>query len=203
MANVKLSQAELKMVVDANLILTKNGIIAKVYDLMGLLSLDYTAILEKTNLPDELMTLPPKISKGENYLGLPWVMLDQPRCFKGNDAFAIRTFFWWGNFCSITLQLKGVWLQRYRQVVDVLSRSENANEWFVCNNEDEWQHHFEADNYMPFASFDKTINNKTIFLKLAKKIPLQEWDNIETFLKDSFLNIIDALQKASTSQAME
>ena len=49
----------------------------------------------------------PKIAKGENYLQLPYVLLDYPRCFDKENIFAIRTMFWWGNFFSITLHLSG------------------------------------------------------------------------------------------------
>jgi len=35
----------------------------------------------------------PKISKGENYEGLPWVILDFPRYFDKENVFAIRCFF--------------------------------------------------------------------------------------------------------------
>ena len=41
-------------------------------------------------LPAEMLFHSPKISKGENYKGLPYVMLDYPRCFGKTDIFAIR-----------------------------------------------------------------------------------------------------------------
>ena len=58
-------------------------------------------------MPEVIKTSTPKISKGENYKDLPYVMLDYPRCFQKEKTIAIRTFFWWGNFFSINLQLSG------------------------------------------------------------------------------------------------
>ena len=65
------------------------------------------------NLPEEVLIQSPKISRGENYNGLPYVMLDYPRCFGKEDVFAMRTMFWWGNFFSITWHLKGKYSKEY------------------------------------------------------------------------------------------
>ncbi|MFK5012123.1 hypothetical protein ACI4AC_27485, partial [Klebsiella pneumoniae] len=90
-----------ELVNNADWILTKNLIIEKVYELFGRVAAEYIDIYKK--FPDfersTLFALSPKISKGEQYLQLPYVMLDFPRNFTDNDFFAIRTFFWWGNHC--------------------------------------------------------------------------------------------------------
>ena len=39
-----------------------------------------------------------KISRGENYRGLPYLILDYPAYFSQKDIFAFRTMFWWGHF---------------------------------------------------------------------------------------------------------
>ena len=92
---VTLSPKELELVNDTGWILTKNAIIAKVYALFGQLSEQYGTALEQHPylLQGETSFRSPKIAKGEQYEGLPWVMLDHPRCFTGSDTFAIRSFF--------------------------------------------------------------------------------------------------------------
>lgn len=187
MANVKLSATELEMVIHPHFILTKNNIIAKVYNLFGELATEYANVLAgNQSLPPEILNTSPKISKGENYEGLPWVMLDYPRSFSTTDVFAIRTFFWWGNFCSVTLQLKGKYLQ--------MLKKENLQKlqphWYVCINDNEWQHHFRPDNYQPIHSFTANEINALPFIKLAKKIPLNEWDTIQFFCKDAFQQLL-------------
>ncbi|HXL58576.1 MAG TPA: hypothetical protein VN958_20075, partial [Chitinophagaceae bacterium] len=108
-ANVKLSKTELMLVCDEQFILTKNNIINKVYQLFGALSDHFFIGIKNTGniFPLEVLTSYPKIYKGEQYKGLPYVMLDYPRYFVKDDAFAIRCLFWWGNFFSITLHLAG------------------------------------------------------------------------------------------------
>jgi len=85
MANVKLSDAEMKLVTDASFILTKNHIINKVYHLFGELSTIFETIAKQQHLPEDILQVSPKISRGENYESLPWVMLDYPRYFKQED----------------------------------------------------------------------------------------------------------------------
>ena len=117
-ANVKLSKNELALVTDASVILTKNNIIAKVYRLFGMLSDEWRnyAVERKGILPAEIFAVGPKIYKGEQYLGLPYVMLDYPRVYTHAHVVAVRGFFWWGNFFSITLHVSG----HPKQLFDVL-----------------------------------------------------------------------------------
>ncbi|MBA4196161.1 MAG: hypothetical protein C0459_01275 [Chitinophaga sp.] len=190
MANVKLSDAEMKLVTDASFILTKNNIINKVYALFGELSMALEHIAKEQNLPQEILSAGPKISRGENYEGLPWVMLDYPRCFKHEDFFAMRIFFWWGNFFSITLQLKGKYKFEFRNAVaDILK-----DDWFVCINKDEWQHHFREDNYKPLHALTIEEINALPFFKLAKKIPLGQWDNALLYLQENYHQLLSASQ---------
>lgn len=187
MANVKLSAAELKLVLDANFILTKNNIIAKVYDLFGNLSSIYTAELHQhTSIPEEVSGISPKISKGENYEGLPWVALDYPRFFVNEHAFSIRTFFWWGNFVSISLLISGKYQQIYQPSILQFHQSLESEHWSLSRHTNKWLHHFRADNYQPFSSFTPKDIIQLPFIKVAKKIPLQQWDHMEIELRENF-----------------
>ena len=107
-AKVQLSEEELQLVQNAEWLLTKNRIISKVYEMFGSLADEYRAtIVNKRGLAEDVLKPAPKIFKGENYQGLPYVMLDYPRSFGKEDTFAVRTMFWWGHYFSITLHRLG------------------------------------------------------------------------------------------------
>jgi hypothetical protein len=108
-AKIALSEKELELVCSTDWILTKHSVIEKVYRLFGSLALSMQGFVEenKTILPAIVSASNPKISRGENYLKFPYVMLDYPRHFTKEDSLAIRTLFWWGNFFSINLHLSG------------------------------------------------------------------------------------------------
>ncbi len=200
MANVKLSQAERELMINAQIILTKNNIIAKVYELFGRLSSHYTEQAQQhiNVLAQEPLSIQPKISKGENYLGLPWVMLDYPRYFSGDDIFSVRTFFWWGNYCSISLLLSGKFQQQYAAAIETWISRNDTQHWFFCCNEDKWEHHFEEDNYQPISISGTKKIKELSFIKLAKKIPLQEWDETEIFLQNGFIEIMNILSGSAS-----
>ena len=83
-AKIRLSPAEMKLVTNEDWILTKNNILKKVRSLLeGYQEKQQNFLLRhQTHLPAELFTASGKISKGENYRGLPYLILDYPRFFK-------------------------------------------------------------------------------------------------------------------------
>ncbi len=151
-AKLRLSEEELRLVNDPGIILTKNAIIAKVYELFGLLAADFRA---KTILPGEVAGIAPKIARGENYHGLPYVILDYPRYFSTADVLAIRCFFWWGNFFSITLHLKGLYREMSSAVIMQQYETLSAAGYSLAISDDEWHHHFGDDNYRSISSMDE------------------------------------------------
>jgi hypothetical protein len=176
---LRLSEQELRLVKDPGFILTKNAIIEKVYALFGLLSDDFRG---KLNLSEEVISISAKIARGENYLGLPYVMLDYPRYFSNADILAVRYFFWWGNFFSITLHLKG--LYREMASTEIMSHYSMLSEkgYSIAIAEEEWHHHFGQDNYRKISAMDEHEFRLYIaehpYIKIARIFSLDDWDNM-------------------------
>ncbi len=195
MSNVKLSAAELALACNADVLLTKNSIINKVYELFGQLSEVYSNKIEAFDIAGEVKKNSPKISKGENYQGLPWVMLDYPRCFSGNNIFSIRTMFWWGNHFSFFVLLKGAYLPANiaRRIIEITG----TVDWYLCTSTDPWQHHFEEDNMVPVKQLTQPeaadIITQNGFLKLGTKIPIERWESVENFMEENFIKMIHLL----------
>ena len=193
-----LSQEEELLVTRADWIHTKNRIMQKVRDLLSsLLSEQQRLVQGNSVLPDEVIHTAPRISKGENYKGLPYLVADYPRIFQKENVFAIRTLFWWGHFFSITLHLSGYYKTRYEKNLASAYPLLCNDHFSVCINEEEWEHHFEEDNYRPAvnlnsAEFEEAISRKK-FVKLAKKIPLQQWNDIENKLARTYNQLIHTL----------
>lgn len=139
--------------------------------------------------------IPPKISRGENYLGLPYLILDYPRVFDHENSFAIRSFFWWGNFFSSTLQLSGVYKEQF------LSKIEAAlltfSKYHIGINADPWQHHFDRRNYVPVDTLQygdlKKLLYEQVHLKLATKLPVENWPEAAPFLLRNWTRYLDTL----------
>lgn len=189
---IVLSAKQLELVCNTDWILTKHIIIQKVYDLFGEVLPVMQAILQNNQpgLPKEVFVNAAKISKGENYKLLPYVMLDYPRYFSKDDTVAIRTFFWWGNFFSISLQLSGSF--KTQSVTTIKSNFEKLqqNNYYLCVDDNPWEHHFEATNYvavntMTRNEFEDIVSVKP-FVKIAKKIALTQWEETPAFIVSTF-----------------
>lgn len=194
-----LSDEEQQLVNNTHWILTKRVILDKVGLLLGELSEQQKTIIENEKgwLPPEVCMSQAKISRGENYLQLPYLILDHPRCFDAENIFAVRTMFWWGNFFSVTLHLSGKYKTIYQERICERLPGQKQD-IFICINENPWQHHFEGDNYtsikqLSTAHLQGLIYEKQ-FLKLAIKFPLQQWNTIPALLQEEFKEIITMLK---------
>ena len=196
---IRLSQQELELVLNSDWILKKNAILVKAKKLLETISVEMQTELNplKTIIPLEVLNISPKISKGENYQGLPYLVLDFPRFFDKENIFAIRIFFWWGNFFSITMQLSGIYKQQYIEKLQLSFPALQKNNFSVCISDDPWEHHFEKSNYASIQSlseieFRKLISNSP-FIKIAKRFPLQQWNEVEENLLLNFKFLIEIL----------
>src|SRR5919199_522250 len=143
-AKIQFSPAEMELMCNASVILTKNKILHGVRQLLEMTGQQMLAeaySIEDTALR-EVLQPPPKVSKGENYLGLPYLVLDYPRQFDVINVFAIRTLFWWGHFFSSTLQLAGVYKTTYAEKVESAYERLAAKNYYIGISEDPWVHHF-------------------------------------------------------------
>lgn len=185
-----LTASEKLLVADAEILFSKNRIIKKVSTLFANLLEAYTDKAQG-KLAEELTMVAPKISKGEQYLGLPYVMLDFPRNFTRQNTFAIRTFFWWGNFFSIHLQLSGGFQNQHAPAIITAITEGKFDGWFIGVHENEWHHHFQHNNYREILNGEINIGLLQLpFIKLAKKIPLNEWDHAMEHLIISFDKLV-------------
>lgn len=198
-AKIRLSAKEMELVTNAGWILTKNGIIEKTKTLFGELQEKMVNHFKSIapQLMNDVILVPPKISKGENYQGLPYLMLDYPRLFDKEKSFAIRTMFWWGNFFSITLYLAGSYKKIYEERCIAAFEIFKKNDFYFCINTDEWEHHFDETNFVPLKNmveteWEKGIKEKS-FIKIAKQFPLHQWDDAENKLFTDFKVITGVL----------
>lgn len=211
-AKIRLSPEEMALLKDAGWILTKNRALEKIKDLLGSLLPAQQALLDemkKPGLPEEVIAVSPKISRGENYQGLPWVILDHPRYFEKGNVFAVRTLFWWGQSFSVTLHLSGRYKAIYQQQLVrrfVSQPDEKAiggdAHLCLCVNDKEWEHHFGKENYQPLGKMKPAARQHTLlekpFLKLAWQIPLSQWgqpDTMENKLIRHFKSLLELLER--------
>jgi len=194
-AKIRLSSKEMELITNADWILTKNQIIEKIIRFFSALQQEQRklATSDKNRLKERFINSSPKISKGENYQGLPYVVLDYPRFFDKEGFGAIRTLFWWGNFFSTTLHISGNNKDLFADKVLKAYKLLQEKDFYFCINHTEWQHDFSPENYvavnqLPFSEYKSMVQKKT-FLKLSKVITLDQWEAAEKTMLEDFKTI--------------
>lgn len=189
-ANVRLSEDELQIVLNSDFILQKNKIIQDLIAYFQALGKEFQARLRETEFcrQNAIPLSNHKVSKGENYLGLPYIMLDIPRIFGKDDILAIRCFFWWGHFISISLLLKGDWQQKFEERI---RKNLSNDHWQIDTSESPWNH----DNKIcqPLQMTSKISKD---FFKISKQINISDWDCTSNFLEKNFDTLLFAMENS-------
>lgn len=196
-SRIMFSSEELELLSNNHLFVLKAGLLKKISALFGELSdeLGLEMLDFKNSIPEEVLHSQPKISRGENYKGFPWMVLDFPRVFKKEDVFAYRCLCWWGNEFSFTLHLGGIYFDTLRPILNEFLASINIPGIYICVNDSPWNYHYEIENYLPLSEFIKMEKNLTPwfsnrkFIKISKKTTL---DNYTSLIKDgrTFLGLM-------------
>ncbi|MFT4202299.1 MAG: hypothetical protein QM610_00155 [Chitinophagaceae bacterium] len=192
MANVELSDEEIAVVRNAGFLLTKNKAIHKLQQALGDIAVQYQRITHNGQPAwRQRCIVSPKISKGEQYAGLPYLMLDYPRTFSHGDTFAVRSFFWWGNYFSISLLLTG---ESQRRLLPGLCNNPLLGDWHIDTSSTPWRHDWNKDTSPQLSA----ISNWDVFLqedffKISKQLALSQWQDMEQFFVDNFQQLWKAI----------
>jgi hypothetical protein len=179
-AKIQFSRSEMELMNNADIILTKNLVLRKIKGLLeGLQNQLVYEVQKNSGIYDHpIFEPPPKISRGENYMGLPYLVLDYPRQFDSVNIFALRTMFWWGHFFSSTLQLSGDYKTEFTPRIEEAYESLAKHKYYISVHEDPWVHHFDEDNYRRIDGLGKeafvAYCHQYDYIKIAAKWPL--WD---------------------------
>ena len=150
-------------------------------------------------IPESCLTAAGKISRGENYRGLPYLVLDYPRLFKKEDIFTFRTMCWWGHFFSSTLHLQGTTLDLHRRKIEqsLLALRNAWPETYLCVHKTPWEYHYGEDNYQLLQHLDEgSISNllKKDFIKISRKTALDNYQELPEFTLQAFRDFLSLLK---------
>ena len=175
-----LTKKEIDLIKNKEFLITKTIIIKKIYDLFEEVrqKLNEAICNASFNFPLAVDTKIGKIFRGENYNMLPYINLDYPKLFDGNDIFTFRTMFLWGSFYSSTLHLSGKYLAEYKN--NIISNLHNYlnEDLYICVHDSPWQYHYGTDNYVKLTKDNIDLIEKMKFLKLNMRFELSDYDKL-------------------------
>jgi len=193
---MQLTEKELLILQDTDFLLTKATVLEKINELLGQTREKLKEYVENSNFsfPDSTDLLSGKISKGENYKNLPYMVLDYPALFTTKTVFAYRTMFWWGNFFSATLHIEGTALNHCRNSITKNLNRLLKKDVYIGVGDTPWQYHYEDDNYILLNETHSDFITNCKFLKLSKKIELKKWNDVPEFSINFFELILSVLK---------
>ncbi|MEO6583571.1 MAG: hypothetical protein ABIO05_04565 [Ferruginibacter sp.] len=196
-AKIVLSDKELQLIHNDAWFFTKQCVIEKVVGILQQCITEVDLILfdawrQISGNPSAI----PKISRGENYLGLPYVVLDYPRLFHKQSTLAVRTMFWWANFFSVTLYATGSCKELIAQKI-MNCPPQLYDDLYLCISKDPWQHHFKSTNYVLLKDVEKEklqiILMQSEFVKIAYKINLDGINDMHQLLQHHYKELAEML----------
>ena len=192
---MKLTDKELLILKDTDFLLSKAAVLKKINRLLEHTreELKICVATSDFSFPEGTDVLNGKISKGENYKNLPYMVLDYPTLFSKNSYFAYRTMFWWGNFFSATLHLEGIALNYYTSSIKKNINTLLQKDIYIGVGETPWQYHYEEDNYTLLNRNHGDFITGNKFLKLSKKIELKKWNDVPNFSANFFVLLLSVL----------
>ncbi|MBL0342121.1 MAG: hypothetical protein IPP71_15100 [Bacteroidetes bacterium] len=183
---IRFSEAEMAFLTDTSLFEKKRNIINKTIALFGEIeqSFHHLAANYGSVVPEDALKKRGKISRGENYKGLPYVILDHPAVFSKDGIFAFRSLMWWGNPFSFTFHISGNFLTDFQVVMANGLKTREFSNTLICINSNQFEHHLGESNYQKLPSFlnsgrtiDELIKQQG-FIKIAIAVPLEDIKNL-------------------------
>jgi hypothetical protein len=134
-----------------------------------------------------------KITRGENYRNMPYMVLDFPRITGKDFPIVCRTLFWWGHYFSCSL-LVHTSLLDLDATADLLSQKRKLR---LCTGTDLWEHDLKHSSYIKLAKCSSTdirqiIENQT-YIKIACKIALADNDRIDALATEAYGRMLSGI----------
>ncbi len=191
-----LTEEELNLLTNKEVFIIKNKVTHKLQELFASLNIEMEKekALFSDKLPAEVIATKGKVSRGENYSGYPWMLLDNPRLFNKNDVFAFRSMCWWGHEFSFTLHLSGIYLEKPHTHLKERLHSIKENNIYICVNDSPWSYHFEEGNYQPLHAATKldAIISKD-FIKLSRRLKIEDVSALNQCATETFQLFMNTL----------
>jgi len=177
---------------DAEMLLLKRQCIEKIIQKFSAIE----ATLNRTTkgfgdsgLPQGTILKAGKISRGENYKGLPYVVLDYPRLLTRTDVLNIRLLFWWGHYFTMSLHLAGdVWKGNRNRLMGALSDHEFGGH-YVQYEGSAWENDLSSPFFIESSklendNFDALL--KSSFIKIVNPLVIDKVEDLESFSLTTF-----------------
>ncbi|MES2559608.1 MAG: hypothetical protein V4590_07710 [Bacteroidota bacterium] len=171
-STIKLTKHELDVASDTIYPQTKQSVMLKLQQL-------FTACGQKLNqnLAYQELTASRqfKITKGEQYKGMPYMVLDTPQIKGPQVNFVLRTMFWWGHYITCNLIIRTDNLSAHQEYKGI----RKLRKTYLLNGSDLWEQDLDSPAFTKCSALSedeiKSVVQSHTYLKLSRKIALRKY----------------------------
>lgn len=115
-----------------------------------------------------------KITKGEQYKSVPYMVVDCPQIKGPEIDLVLRTMFWWGHYISCNLIVQTARLEHGQDYMAI----KQLHKTRILTGNDLWEQDLDSSEFskcsaLSDAEIEQLIQSHT-YLKLSRKIPLRK-----------------------------
>src|SRR5690606_20397599 len=107
---------------------------------------------QRFSFPSAINITGRKISKGANYNGYPYYILDFPKHFQKENILSFLPMLWWGHHWSVHLHLKGKFLNEYKNSVLKNMAGIPSKNFQLAIADDEWNYVLSETNFISITA---------------------------------------------------
>lgn len=180
---IKLTNHQLKLASDTDFPITKNQVFSQLTELFQELG----RLQQQTHYhtPKPIST-EYKITKGENYLLLPYLVIDYPRIANKDFGILMRTMFWWGKYFSFNLFVNNALIRSidYNQLAKIPGS-------LIYKGSNLWEQDLDHPQYLSIEN--QSYSHETGYVKLSKKLTVESYEILidEVVLYQEWLKAFD------------
>jgi hypothetical protein len=164
----KLNNDEFNLISDTWYPILKKGAIEKIKAQLANLGIQ---------MQDNQPHLSYKISAGENYQNLPYLVLDFPKISGPNFPFVFRTLFWWGKPISCQVLVR---TNLHKNTIDKIISMSHPNT-LVLIGDNLWENDFNSIDFKrksDLSDFDKASLASKDYFKLVHTFEMKKPDTL-------------------------
>lgn len=199
MSDLEFSRKEFQLLKDHQIFDEKAEITSKILYLFSKIEERVKIKLKSTtfDFPENVLSGAGKISKGENYLNCPYIILDYPRLYSKEDIFAFRTIFWWGHYFSNAFIIGGKSYHRYiKRFIENPGKLRNRD-WNICVHRTPWKLENNHWNFVLINNLSleeiKLVLRKYPFIKIARIYPLDHYKKLKTDTRNFIFDMLNII----------
>ncbi len=120
-----------------------------------------------------------KVTRGENYLDMPYVVLDIPQLKADSLTGKLRLMFWWGHYISLQYFVtpdKAAALAAETQTLPLL----------LLVGDDIYENDLDKPGFIPLHQLSSSLNHASL-TKVCMKVPFSEWENLTEHIQKFML----------------